>query len=79
MSLPEEDDAAVLAYLDERGPGQVTLKDITAATGLRGVTVRVCLYSLQGRQLICHAVDRSGWGYGAERYLIEHLHDDPAG
>jgi hypothetical protein len=65
------DDSRVLEYLRGRGTGPVTLTEISGATGLRKITIRVCLYALSGEDKLC----LSQWmgDTGTEHYLVEHL------
>lgn len=68
-------DTAVLAYLRERGTGQVTVREIAAAAGLKRVTTQVSLYVLNHEDLIC--ITQWLGDVGSDRFVIRHLHPGP--
>jgi DNA-binding IclR family transcriptional regulator len=74
---PSAADTAVLGYLNERGPGPVTITRIAAATGLPRVTVRTSVVMLMDRGAVCLRTDFAD--YGMTTYVIMHLHPDKLG
>lgn len=67
-----EDDARVLAWLRERGPVTVTVKQAALGTTLPRCTVRASLAALGDQGLVCLMYDA-----GDDAYLVRHIHADP--
>lgn len=72
MTGPEESDSAVLAVLRADGPGAITVKQLSARTGLPRVTVRTSVAVLAVEGLICLIADE-----GETLYQVRHLHAAP--
>lgn len=69
---PLEADAAVLAWLRERGPVTVTVKQIAQGAGIARVTVRASVMALSDEGLVCLIYDPSD-----DTFTIRHLHAAP--
>lgn len=67
-----EDDARVLAWLRERGPVTVTVKQVARGTTLPRCTVRACMAVLGDQGLVCLMYDSL-----YDTYLVRHIHAEP--